>query len=294
MTSRSQTALELFLNRAYTDGLACHGDLSLKAETFATRLKRIAEVHLGTEALTETRLEFLSALHTNDLYLSISCMQSSEAGWRRFDACYRPYLAGLASFTCRSTDAGTEIADRVINDMFLPDQLGQPRIATFDGRVPLAAWLRAIVTYRAFKERNRLCNNLEWIESLPEMVDENAVRNVDGAVKSDRYEAIARDALGEASRTLTSRERTILLLRYEEQLHAKEIARIYAVNPSTITRAIQRACNKLKVEVVSVLSSKYRLGDLAINECVDYILENPRHSILTLIRSAEKAMKASQ
>lgn len=244
--------------------------------------------------MTETRLEFLSALHTNDLYLSISCMQSSEAGWRRFDACYRPYLARLASFTCKSTDVGNEIADRVINDMFLPDQSGQPRIASFDGRVPLAAWLRAIVTYRAFKECKRLRNNLEWIESLPEMVDENAVRNVDAVVKADKYEAIAGDAVGEASRRLTSRERTMLLMRYEEQLQAKEIARIYAVNPSTITRAIQRACNKLKEEVISVLSSKYQLGDLAINECVEYILDNPRHSIFALIRRAEKARKASQ
>ncbi len=112
---------------------------------------------------------------------------------------------------------------------------------------------------------------------------------LEASLRACRYERIINDSFRCSCRCLTDRERLILLLRYDEELQLGQIARLFGVHQSTITRQLERACKKLRREVVARLSSKYHLDQAAISECQEDILENPSHSILAFIKQAAAA-----
>ncbi len=62
---------------------------------------------------------------------------------------------------------------------------------------------------------------------------------------SDRLERLKRNLRRAQAQELTPRQRQILTMRYEEQRSVTEIARALGVNPSTVTRSLQRSRQRL-------------------------------------------------
>jgi RNA polymerase sigma-70 factor (ECF subfamily) len=270
--------------KTYSDGYCKHGDLDLEIEVYLAHLRLIIENHLGANPPAAVTMSFIYKLHTNDLYLSKACAQGSEIAWNQFASKYGKYLKDLARFACNSLDLGIEIADQVMVNMFLPDKSGRSRIASFDGRSSLAAWLRVIVNNQALRERKRKCNNLEALEDLPEVADEMAMGKVYALLRAHRYEPLINEALKEAIEKLSARERAMLLLRCEEELQVTEIARIFSVNPSTVTRALQMIQQRIRDGVASILSCRHGLNNDAIKECFIDIIENPGYRVLAPVK----------
>ncbi|HJQ71397.1 MAG TPA: sigma-70 family RNA polymerase sigma factor [Blastocatellia bacterium] len=283
MISCPTPALGKLAEEAYVDGYKRYGDLGLALNRYESHLHSIVEKHLGSCPAQATLISFFDDLHKEDLYLAASCAEASEPGWRCFVSSYSRYIYKVANSAFAAIDMSIEIADCVIADMFLPDRSGCSRIASYDGRSSLAVWLRVIVLHKAIKERKRKSNNQEPLESSSEEADEAAISRIDATLRANRYKDIIRESFECASRALTARERMLLLMRYEEKLREKEIARIFNVSPSTITRHLHAVYDKLHQEIISILLSRYGLTTHALEECLTDILENPSHSILTFI-----------
>lgn len=284
MYSSSKPCLDELFGQAYSDGYACHGDLGLEAHVFAAHLIAIVEKHLGPGCLRAAAVSFVDSLHTCDLYLAAACAQHSAAAWSRFMKLYQKYLNDIALSVCPNGDAASELGGSVLVDMFLPDRSGHSRIASYHGRSALATWLRVIVCHRAINERELKYNNLERIESISEVAETAHVRNIEAVLRAVRYEDMIMDSLRGGCKCLSDRERLLLLLRYDEELQVSQIARLLGVFPSTVTRQLERVQGKLRENVVSTLSTKYKLQQSAIQECVTDFLDNPSHSILGLIK----------
>ncbi len=62
---------------------------------------------------------------------------------------------------------------------------------------------------------------------------------------SDRLERLKRNLRRAQAQELTPRQRQILSMRYKEQRSVTEIARALGVNPSTVTRSLQRSKERL-------------------------------------------------
>src|SRR5262249_19028827 len=120
-----------------------------------------------------------------------------------------------------------------------------------------------------------------------EIPDEPALENIELTVRAQRYGAVLGDSLKSACSRLTPRERLILLWRYEDGLQLGQIARLLGIHQSNVTRQLERMQGKLRDEVVSILSRKHGLSRSAIQECIQDIVENPRHgvSILDFIKA---------
>ena len=279
-----KSGFESIFDHTYSTGYCCHGDLRLGLEEFRAHLISVIEKHLGPDAPDSSAISFISNLHTNDLYLTVACAQHSAIAWSRFMSLYKQYVNDLALFVSPTADAARELAASVLVDMFLPGRSGHSRIASYDGRSSLATWLRVIVSNRAINERVRICNSMEHIDSVPEIADASGVRNIEMALRADRYKCMIKDALKCACKGLTDRERLILLFRYDEELQVTQIARLIGVHPSTVTRQLERIQEKLRDKVIAILTSKYCLEQNAIEECLADITENPSHSILNLIK----------
>lgn len=80
----------------------------------------------------------------------------------------------------------------------------------------------------------------EWIGDMTVWLRENAGDNTEQLARLRKNLRLARE------RELTPYQRQVLDMRFEQQMRVGEIARELGVNPSTITRTIQRATDKLR------------------------------------------------
>lgn len=273
--------------QAYASGVAVHGDLNLELIAYTCHLVCVVTKRLGKSPDQGAAFAFVTRLHTTDLYLSVACARESERAWNRFSVLYQKCIAEIASSVQRSRGEANELAESILGHIFLPDKAGRSRIASYDGRSSLTTWLSSVISHKALNDRASKANGLERLNELPEIADYSAVRKIEIAVRADRCESRVRDSLIGASKNLTERERFVLALRYVDQLQGTDIARLLRVHPSTVTRQLQQICDKLRDQIVSHLSSKYELDSYAIEECLVDMLENPSHSLLSLIKAED-------
>lgn len=285
MTSPLELTLSNPLARVYEDAYAVHGDLGLEPQRFAEKLTALIEGNLGADATIASRVSFLQSLYAIDLYLSVACAQASDVAWQRFLSLYENHIRDFARFGSLNRDAARDLADDVIADLYLPDASGQRRIASYDGRRRLITWLHAVVGHQAINQYKLKWSGFERIDSIPDVSDGTAVSRINAALVGNRYEAAIKDSFATASASLTERERSILLLRYDESLQVTEIATLLAVHPSTVTRQIQQAQTKLEKRIIRVLATTHSLGPAAIKECLTDVLENPSHSLLAFLKA---------
>lgn len=284
MQNPQEAELHSLVTEAYLSGAALHGDLNLSLEVFTRQLFLVVKKYLGESESLREALGFLDRLHKNDLYLALACAYGSEIGWNRLAANYRRCIRDVAASICRSGGQASELADGILGHLFLPGASGRSRIATYDGLSSLAAWLCAVVTNQAAKHRALKCNNLERLDELLEMTDWAPMQTVETQLRADRYALLIKDSFLEAWKSISDRERSLLSLRYELSMPGIEIARVLDVHPSTVTRRLQRTCEKLRAQIISTLASKHRLSPAAIEECVAEILENPCFSLSSLFK----------
>jgi RNA polymerase sigma-70 factor len=266
----------------------CHGALGLTLPLFRDKLLVTSEKCMPPSASWGDRIDFLSRQHTSDLYLAAACAATSEVAWQRFATLYRKYLNDLLRYLCSLRNIAVDLADSIIIDLFLPDRSGRSRISSYDGRSSLATWLRVILSNRVVNEGNRKCNSACRTDLSAEVIDVNALQQLDAALKIDRYGELIDQSLRSACDFLSPKERLMLLWRFEEGLQLSEIAEFLGVHQSTVTRGLERIAQRLHQQVVAILSKTYLLNDAAIEECLSVLMESSPHSVslLTLLRES--------
>jgi RNA polymerase sigma-70 factor, ECF subfamily len=274
--------LEALVAQSYARAHARHSDLGLAPEAFSTHLHSIIRKHLGSNPPHSAALDFVAMLHLDDLYLTFACAQGSEAAWGRFAVSYGGYIRRVSECACSSKDLARDLADSVLGHIFLPDSTGRSRMASYAGLSPLAAWLAVVIKHHAEHERRLKSNNLESIDRMPDLSDQTSILKVEATIRAGKYERPIKDSLQCALSLLSERERTMLRLRYEQQLQVRQVARLFGVKPPAISRQLDRTREKLREHVISILSTKHRLGPAVIQDCLADIVENPEHSILAL------------
>ena len=290
----SKEAIEFknLIEQAYNDGYACHGDLRLDQKKFVLHLLWVVKKYVGSDLPSSAAIDFVAGLHVKDLYLAVACAHNSERAWRLFITIYQKHIVDLSYFLSPNPGAARELADNVLVDLFLPDRVGNSRIASYAGRSSLATWLRVIVTHRAINERDSKHNMLEHIECIPEIADAHSLKRIEAELRADRYEHIIKDCFEHACQSLTDNERLVLLLRYEQELQLSQIGRLLGIHTSTVARRLGQVQRKLRGEVMSVFACKYSFDQAAIEECLVDISENPSHSILALIKQNQREGRA--
>jgi RNA polymerase sigma-70 factor len=278
------TEADIKVAEAYIRAVALHGLLDLGEEVFASRIWAVVEKYLEPDTSDSQLSQFISHLHTDDLYIATACAHGSEGAWRRFDAVHRKDLNQVCGYL--GYGFSPELAQTLWSDLFLPDRSGQSRIASYDGRSSLGTWLHVIVTHRVINELRRKSNAIQRLIRVPEVVDHRALSRVEARPHSSRYEAMIKRCLEAACKTLTAQEKLILLSRYDEGLRLGEIARLLNIHQSTVTRQLDRMLKKLGNELRARLSKDYRLKKAEIDECLTMAAEQYLESIsiLSLIR----------
>lgn len=270
---------------AYNDGYHCHGELGLNRKDFNSHTEQVVLKKLGLKLVKQAALEFFDALHREDFYLSAACSLTNGIAWDRFIEHYYKYMTDPATFISGSRDRAINLADGVTASLFLPDKSGCSRMASYDGQYSLATWLRVIITRRYINEQELKWASVGRLDGLPDIEGPDKVKEIETTIRANIYHPLVKDAFQSASRSLSDRERLILLWRYEEGLQLNQIAKAMNVNASTISRQLDRCHQKLREQIISFLGSEYELKPESVKECIADIFENPAYSIISYIRA---------
>jgi RNA polymerase sigma-70 factor len=285
MTNKPWFGYKEYFLQAYQNAQSYHGKLDLEYEDYVSCLLPIITKYLGDQPQENLLIRFLSELHINDLYLTIACAQKKEAAWQQFDALYHDHIYEMARFECSNLDAALELSNNLLSDLYFSDRSNRPRIASYEGQSTLARWLRIVVAHRAINERARKGNHLESLDGLSDMADEKVHVLIESSIQANIYRPMILETFRGVSQRLSQREQYILLMRYEEEVQVKEIARVLGVHSSSITRQLQRIQEKMRLEVITILAESYHLSTQAIEECLRDMQENTEYSFFEYIRA---------
>jgi len=293
----------------YSEGRERFGDLGLDLQTYARRIYVILQKHLGLDPSAEDALSFVRGLHRRDLYLATACAQHSvkpllELGesaadenvsraWKVLASTYKGFIHDLSRFFFRKGFVAHDLADDILADLFLPDRFGTSRIVSYDGRSSLSTWLRVVISNRAINTQ-RSGESTQSVELLTDIPDAPALESMDSRLRVQRYHWPLENALNRVCRGLTSRERLILLWRFEDGLQLGQIAKLLRIHQSNVTRQLERLQSKVREQVVSILSEQHGLSLAAIEECLDDVVEHPQSvAILTFIKGGQRGYNNS-
>src|SRR5215471_566697 len=296
--------LDPIIATAYSEGQVRFGDLGLPLPAYSNRIGSILCKHLGKSPSPPHALSFVKALHGRDLYLATACAQCSPGisgehsgpalperasiAWKTLENTYKGLICDLVRFFYRTSFAAQDLADSVVADLFLPDRSGHSRIASYDGRSSLGTWLRVVICNRAINAQ-RCSASAKSTDLKTEMPDGPALESIELSMRARRYAAALQDSLSVACRGLTPRERLMLLWRYQDGLQLGQIARLLGIHQSNVTRQLEKMQTKLRDDVIAILSTQHGLSRSAIQECLEDIVENPRHevSILEFVKAMQ-------
>jgi len=199
-------------------------------------------------------------LYGPDLYLACACAAGDPMGLRVFEDQILP-LAGSA---LRRLDPSPAFADEVRQllrqKLFVTDGASLPKIADYAGRGPLTTWVRVSAVRTALNlrgsGRREQPMTASQVAALAPPVDDPALKYLK-AQFADEFEA----ALARACAALTDRDRTILRLRFVDDLNIDQIGGLYGVHRATVARWIARIRDELFAATRTDLVGRLKLSD---------------------------------
>lgn len=226
----SLDALVPHVSSAWQRARAAHPQLGIgEVELMAFAGERIHTDDPGAE---------LERRHVEDLYLALGCARGDRAALTALEDVTMPVvLRGLGKIGT-SEDGRREVLQMLREQMLVADD-GPPGIAAYDGRAPLAIWLRVCAARIGMRQAAREQRN----ESLDDdRLDQLApgVPDPELAYLRQHYGAQFRAAFGEAVASLAPRERNLLRHSVIDGLTIDQIAAIYHVHRATAARQLKQ------------------------------------------------------
>lgn len=178
-----------------------------------------------------------------DLYLAFACASGSSAAKTRLGAMVMK--TSVASAKVRIPEATVDDARQTVFERLLGSAGAPGKIASYDGRGPLGAWLRVAVAREALYLHRRAAQSAtdDWIAELVKIAAPEDDPEL-GALKQE-LRAECRGALERAARTLSSRERALLRQHLVLGMTVDALGPIYGVHRATAARWIGAAKDAL-------------------------------------------------
>jgi len=231
-------ALEQRLVHAWESSRAQWPGVALPPEPFVTHLaQRLPKA--GPDSPISALLEQLSLA---ELYLACACMRGIAPAIELFE---RNYLAPLPAML-----RGPKQCDALIDDvcqlarvkLLVPTPGGGPKISEYTGRGALMSWVRVTAVRIAIKLQAGEKPASEQDSDGPSYEDHPAPGvDPEWDYIKRRHHTDFRHAVREAFSVLSANERHLLRLHFVDQLSMYELAALFRVNQSTISRKLKTA-----------------------------------------------------
>ncbi len=249
-------ALERLLLQAWETARAQWPSVALPAAPFVTYLaERLPEA--GSPNALEPLLEQLSLA---ELYLACGCVRGIASAIQLFERNYLAKLPGLLK--------GPKLPDAMVDDvcqlvrvkLLVSTPEGAPKLAEYTGRGALMSWVRVTAV--------RMAIRLQAGEKPAADEDPDTAFKAIPAPGVDteldlirrRYHSDFRHAVREAFTTLSADERHLLRLYFADELSMYELAALFRVNQSTVSRWLKTARQTVYEETQRCLQARLGLS----------------------------------
>jgi RNA polymerase sigma-70 factor len=263
----------------------------LGAEEFGAALRRSVAHRFRDRHPSAAEAEhYLESLQLEDLALACACARGSDAAWEHFIREYKPVIMRMAS-RGQQADRARDVADSVYGELYGLDDRDGVRRSLFDyfhGRSSLAGWLRAVVAQRLV-DKARAARRFEPLpdeEALPPGAPHDAAFELN--LDRQRFQQLARRALGEAIAGLDARDRLRLSLYYAREMKLAAIGRVLGESEATASRKLERTRNALRVAVEGRLRDVDRLTDAQVDLCFEHARTDPAFDLARTLPPPER------
>lgn len=205
-------------------------DLPFDAARFVAALGRAAGDDLGAA---------LAELHAEDFALAVACADGAPGALERCDRQCAPAIAAAVSRIDPAQDFRDEVRQILWQRVFVGTADQAPRIGSYSGRGPLAAWV-AVAAQRVAIDLRRSALRAAPIDPEADDVLPAAVHPEADYLRG-RYRPEFEAAVRAALAGLPDRDRLLLRLTIVSGMSHEQVGTIYGVNQSTVTRWIARA-----------------------------------------------------
>jgi RNA polymerase sigma-70 factor (ECF subfamily) len=190
--------------------------------------------HLASVCPAEA-LGFLAEVHVEDLFLAAACVRGDAGAATLLERSVLGQLPAALRHVGVDTGGCAEILQR-LRTRFLVEG----KLASYQGRGPLTAWVRAAAVREAV---NLIREQHARLESPDSGALERAAAGSDPELEllRSRHGATFRDAVRQAILALPTRERTLLRFSYVDGLSIDELGSMYQVHRATAARWVARA-----------------------------------------------------
>lgn len=177
------------------------------------------------------------ASHLADLYLACACAAGDPAALAAFDARVLPGVAGSLRRLALPADVASEVHQRLRAHLLVGEP---PRIAEYQGRGPLLAWVRIVAVRLGLQWKRATRSDERRTEAL---AHEPSPPVLDPALEllRARHGPLFRSTFTAALAELTVEQRNLLQLHLLEDLSLAEIGALHRVSKSTAARWLTAA-----------------------------------------------------
>jgi len=241
------------VERLWQAGRAAWPTVDVPLDRFAAHVAR----HTGDAADPEAAT---ADLYAADLYLACACAAGDPIGLRLFEDQVLPHAAAALRRLDPSPAFSDEVRQLLRQKLFVKDGESLPKIADYAGRGPLATWVRVsavrtALNLRGSGKREQPMTSSQ-VAALAPPVDDPALKYLKVQF-ADEFET----ALARACAALTDRDRTILRLRFVDDLNIDQIGGLYGVHRATVARWIARIRDELFAATRGDLVGRLKLSD---------------------------------
>ena len=216
--------------------------VAVNLDAFLVQLQRRGDEAGGPEAINAA-----------DLLLAFATLKADPVATRELD---RRLVRAVRGTHARFEDLHLEeLEQQVRHRVLVGDGTAGPRLARYTGRGAILAWLKAVATSMAIDESRRLRPERHAHED--ELVaTASAEAGPEAKLVDAQHKQHFNAAFREALTTLSPQERTVMRMRFVDNLAVEDIGRAFAVHRTTAMRWLEKAQQQVMAQTKKVLGKR--------------------------------------
>jgi RNA polymerase sigma-70 factor (ECF subfamily) len=206
----------------------------------------------------DARAGALEEVRAGDLYLAFACAEQVPGALAAFEAaCGAAIEAALRAPA--AAPFGDDARQVLYERLFVGDGGGPPRILGYAGRGPLAAWVAVSARRTALSLRRHETSARAHHAAAGRQEIEAGIHPELGYLKR-KYQTAFAQAFEDAFGEVTDRERTLLRLHLQQRLRLEQIALMFHVDMSTVSRWLAAARARILARTRALLAERLRVS----------------------------------
>ena len=239
------TVLEARLREIVTKAALVWPDLPIEPARLVTHLARV----IGDDVV-----QGLAELYVEDFALGLACADNAPGALTHVERLCGPVIDAAVARIDRSPELRDEVRQTLWQRLFVGTAGQAPRILSYAGRGPLAGWI-AVAAQRIALDLRRAATRIAGSDPMADQLLPSEEHPEVDYLRM-RYKTEFEDAVRDALAALPDRDRLLLRLTTVSGLSHEQIANIYKVNQSTVTRWIARARGEVLAATERIVCGK--------------------------------------